>query len=172
MAARKKPANLVHIKDLKEADNALLQLASNTRALQRLQGDLNKRIDKLKAQFEQDSRQLVASSEALGNGLHAYAEHNKAELFVKRRSVELTFGTIGYRESSEVKPVPKSTWEKVLAALVRGNYDQAIRVKAEVDKEALRTFSAKELSEVGARMVTKDTFWFELKQEQLVDAAG
>ena len=87
MAARKKPANLVHIKDPKEADNALLQLASNTRALQRLQGDLNKRIDKLKAQFEQDSRQLVASSEALGNGLHAYAEHNQAEVFVRCRSV-------------------------------------------------------------------------------------
>lgn len=172
MATRKKPANLVHIKDLKEADNALLELAANARALQRLQDELNKRIDKLKAQFEEDSRDLIARSEALGNGLHAYAEHNKAELFAKRRSVELTFGTIGYRESSEVKPVPKSTWEKVLAALVKGNYDQAIRTKMEVDKEALRTFTAEELAEVGARIVPKDTFWFELKQEQLVDAAG
>lgn len=172
MATRKKPANLVHIKDLKEADNALLQLASNTRALQRLQDDLNKRIDKLKAQFEQDSQQLIANSEALSNGLHAYAEHNKAELFAKRRSIDLTFGTIGYRESSEVQPLPKKKWKDVLEALVRGNFDQAIRVKTEVDKDALRTFSDDELAEVGARLVPKDTFWYELKQEQLVDAAG
>ena len=35
-----------------------------------------------------------------------------------------------------------------------------------------RDATAEELAEVGARIVPKDTFWFELKQEQLVDAAG
>lgn len=170
--SRKKPANLVHIKDLKGADEALFELASNTRALQHLQDELNKNIDKLKAKFERESEDLVARNESLGNGLHAFAEHHKAEFFGKKRSLELTFGTLGYRVSSEVQPQPKLKWRDVLERLERGNYDQAVRVKKEVDKDVLRTFSEDELSEVGARLVDKDTFWYELKQEQLVDAVG
>ncbi len=170
--SRKKPANLVHIKDLDAADDALFELASNTRALQRLQDELNQAIDKLKAKFERDSQELVSKNEALGNGLHAFAEHHKAELFTRKRSLELTFGTLGYRVSSEVQPQPKLKWRDVLERLERGNFDQAIRVKKEVDRDVLRTFGEDELAEVGVRLVDKDTFWFELKQEQLVEAAG
>lgn len=172
MSMRKKPANLVHIKDLKEADAALFELAANARALQRLTDELNQRIDKLKAQFERDAEPLMARSESLSNGLHAYAEHNKADLFARKRSLELTFGTLGYRVSSEVQPMPKLKWRDVLERLEQGNFDQAIRVKKEVDRDVLRTFGEDELAEVGARLVEKDTFWYELKQEQLVDAVG
>ena len=64
----------------------------------------------------------------------------------------------------------KTTWEQVLA-LLRTKADTVftgcIRVKHEVDKEALRQLSAEQLAEVGCRLEQTDTFYYELDEVEL-----
>lgn len=166
MSARKKPSNLVLIEDLAQADKALAEIAQHERDLARIEATLNKAIDRAKADAEKLAEPIRARLAALDNGLHAFGEHHKPEVCQgKRRSVELAFGTLGFRQSTEVKPMPKLTWGRVLELLKQKNFDQAIRRKEEPDKDVLHTYTDEELAEVGVRRVSKDAFWYEIKAE-------
>ncbi len=173
MATRKKPSNLVLIETLAGADNALAEIARLQRDLERIETTLNKSIDKAKATAEELAAPIRARLGALDNGLLAFGEYHKEQVCQgKRRSVDLRFGSLGFHKSTDLKPMPKMTWAKVLELLKSSNREAAIRTKEEVNKEVLNTFPDDELAEVGARRVPKDAFWYEVKQEQLVDAAG
>ena len=54
---------------------------------------------------------------------------NKDNLFTQKRSVDLDFGTIGYRRSREVKPLPKKTLAHILEKLQTHGFLDAIRTK-------------------------------------------
>jgi phage host-nuclease inhibitor protein Gam len=106
------------------------------------------------------------------NGLQAFAEHRKEELFSNRRSVELDFGTLGYRRSHEVKPKPRTTWAQVLGKLKELRFHEAVRVKEAVDKDELRSWPDERLESVGARRVQKDTFWYEINAQKVAEEAA
>lgn len=166
MSTRKKPSNLVLIEDLAGADKALAEIAEHERDLAYIEAAMNKAIDKAKTEAEKLAAPIRARLAALDNGLHAFGAHHKVEVVQgKRRSVELTFGTLGFRQSTEVKPMPKTTWTRVLELLKQKGYDQAVRVKEEPDKDVLHTYTDEELAEVSVRRVAKDSFWYEVKAE-------
>lgn len=168
--SRKKPAPAVLFRNLEEVDTALAEIADIERDLGRVEHQMNKHIDRVKADAEKIAEPLRRRVAALENALTVYGETHKPDLFAKRRSIELAFGTIGFRESKELKPMPKLTWEKVLGALKIGRFTDAIRVKEEVNKEALQEWPDKKLADVGVRRVPKDTFWYETKKEEVKDA--
>lgn len=170
--ARQKPANLTLIKDLKEADTALAEIAEIERRLAGIEATMNEGIDKLKAAAQRLSAPMQQRLDTLGNGLHAFAEHHKDDIFSKRKSVELTFGLLGFRLSTELRPLPKLTWKKVLELLKREGVDQAIRVREEVDRDVLHTFPDDELADLGVRRVPKDTFWYETRKQAIEDGAA
>lgn len=171
MAARKKPANLVLIEDLKQADQALAEIADIGRTLARQEARVNQIIDRAKADAAAICAPLLKRLAALEGGLNAYALHKKDELFKDRRSVELMFGEFGFRKSTEIKPEKKHTWADVLAHLeaLGAPAQQFIRTKKEVNKEALGELKDDEerLAELLVRAVQKDTFWYEVKQEEM-----
>lgn len=173
-SARKKPTNLALIGDLKQADAALAEIAEIERRLAVVEATMNDGIDKLKANAQKLSGRLQQRIDTLANGLHAFAEHHRSDIFEKhrRRTVALTFGLLGFRTSTEVQPLPKLTWKKVLDVLEKGGYDQAIRVKKEVDRDALHTFPDDELADMGVRRVPKDTFWYETHKQAVEDGAA
>lgn len=126
---------------------------------------MNDEIDHVKACAEADSEPLLKRLDLLDASLLAFAEYNKAELFEKKRSVELMYGLLGFRRSSEIKPKPKTTWAMVCEALKSLGFDDAVRVREDANKEVLREWPEERLDLVGARRVEKDTFWYEVKEE-------
>lgn len=163
----KVPQAVAVIGTLAEADASLARLAELRRDLALIESSLNETIDNLKQMAAQESAPLMEQVIALESGLATYATYYKAELFHDRRSRELDHGIIGWRQSTEIKPQPKWDWTMVLGRLKDLMMADGIRQKEEVNREALREWPDERLTIVGARRIQKDTFFLELKQEEI-----
>lgn len=168
MAKRVKPVlNIPTVTTLEEADATLAHIAARKRELALLDLGLKEDVDALKLKCAEASEPIRQDIEILEQSLIRFGESQKTELFIKKRSRELTFGVIGFRASSAVKPMKKTTWEQVLG-LVRGaGMPECIRTKQEVDKEALRQLPPERLATVGCRLEQTDTFFYELNETEL-----
>lgn len=179
--ARTKPNPAHVIADLDAADKALARLAEIKRDFDAEMSNLNASIDRMKALSKERLAAKLAEGKAIEAALATYAETRKEELFGKARSRALTFGVIGFRRSSEVKPLskPRTTWAaildkiKSLATSEAGDpFTAAIRVKEDVDRDALKAWPEERLAEVGARIVKKDGFFYELAAEEIKGEAA
>lgn len=169
--AKVKPKNFYPVKDLKEANRVLGEIAKLKRQVEQLEIELNDDIDRLKAESEARVAPLATRLKSFEGGLLAFAEHNKDELFKDRRSKDLIFGQIGYRRSREIKAKPKHTLAMVLGKLKELDFKKGIRMKESVNKDELATWPDERLDLVDARRVKKDTFWYEIKEEDVKEAA-
>lgn len=165
---RVKPNNLHPVKSLDEANDAMREIGELRRVIAGIEDRMNDDIDVLKARAAEEAAHFRARLESLENGVHAFAEIRKDELFDdKRRSVRLDFGTIGYRRSHEVGLAKGFTWKAVLAKLRELAFKEAIRVKEEPDKDILKSWPGERLDLVGCVKKEKDTFWFEIDEVKL-----
>lgn len=172
MAQRTKPQPLI-IADLKQADEALRQLAEIAREQARIEAGMNDQIDQLKAAAKQQLEPLAGSRKRLEDALGVFGTQQKSELFPERkRSQELTFGTIGFRRATALRLMAKRTWGGVLERLEALGFTSAIRIKREVDKPAMADWSDEQLETVGVKRETADEFYIELKQEELAHKAA
>jgi phage host-nuclease inhibitor protein Gam len=169
------------VADLTAADQALARLAEIKRTVDAEEARLNETVDKLKAHAKEHTAAVRAEAEVLEAALATFAETQKDTLFGKLRSRALTFGTIGFRRSSEVKPAtkPRTTWaailEKIKALATSEDGDPfraAIRTKEEVDRDVLKKWPEERLATVGARIAEKDVFYYELEQQEIKEVAA
>ena len=172
MAKRVKPTlNIPTVSSLEEADAMLARIAARKRELSLLELGLKEDVDALKLKCAEASEPIKQDIEVLEQAL---GESKKTELFTRRRSVSLNFGILGFRASSSVKPMKKTTWEQVLGFLTSAK-DSAlaacIRTKREVDREALRQLPQEKLAEVGCRLEQTDSFYYELAETELAGAS-
>ncbi len=176
--ARTKPRVMV-LADLKEADAALAELAGIKRDMASLECVMNESIDAIKAEAKAQSAPLAIRMKDLETALTNFAVARKDDLFPKKKSLELTFGALGFRQSTKLKTLVKWTWKLVLerlqalAADPEGTpFREAIRTKVEVDKEAMRDWPEERLATVGVHKVAEDEFFYELKAEAIENAAA
>jgi phage host-nuclease inhibitor protein Gam len=167
--AKRKRVDIEIIKSLDEAKTALAEIAGLTREKSVIEAEMNAVIDNVKAAGESKARPLLERIKELEEGLAAFAEVNKEALFEKKKTVDLVFGCFGFRRSTEIKPLPKTTMAQVLERLKDAGKraKAALRVTTTVNKEELRTWTDAELLEVGARRVTTDKFWYEIADTEL-----
>jgi phage host-nuclease inhibitor protein Gam len=165
--ARQKPKNLYPVKDLAAANKALAEIAEMKRTVKARENGMNDEIDRIKAETEAAVAPLQAKIASLENGLLAFAEYNKDELFVGKRSTELDFGRLGYRRSKEIKPMPKKTLAMVLGKIKELGFAEGVRTKESVNKDELSQWSDEKLALVEARRVEKDTFWYEIDEQEI-----
>jgi len=163
---RSKPRALV-IADLKQADAALTELARLERDLAEIEAGMNEKVDQIKTAAGNRAAPLQARRKELGAALATFGELNKTELFGRRRSLERPHGVIGFRRSTKLLTLPKLTLAMVLEKLKDYGFDDAVRVKEAVDKEAMRDWPEQKLETVGMRRVSKDEFFIEVKTEEL-----
>lgn len=147
MAKRVKPTlNIPTVSSLEEADAMLARIAARKRELSLLELGLKEDVDALKLKCAEASEPIKQDIEVLEQALVRFGESKKTELFTRRRSVSLNFGILGFRASSSVKPMKKTTWEQVLGFLTSAK-DSAlaacIRTKREVDRKPFASFRRK-----------------------------
>ncbi len=128
---------------------------------------MNDEIDRIKALTEAETAPLITRLNSLENGLMAYAEFNYDTLFAEKKTREYDFGRLGYRISTEIRPQPKTTVAQVLGKVKELGFTQAIRIKESLNKDELHAWPTERLDLVGARRMVKDTFWYEIKEEEI-----
>jgi phage host-nuclease inhibitor protein Gam len=160
--ARKRITSPQQIKNLDDANAALAEIGSLELRLEKIDGEASQRIGKIKeaaASAGEESRDRIKELES---ALALFAEYNKAELFREKKTIELSYGEIGFRKSTKVS-VKKSTIE-LLKKLFPG---KGIRVKEEIDKEALAEFEDGELAQVDAAKVENDVFGYKVNRDEI-----
>jgi len=159
--ARLKP-QVGKIENLDQANLVLKEIGLLEKELESIDGDAHKQIAEIKeaaAKAGQTIRKRIADDSAL---LGAYAEYNRADLFKDKKSVQLSFGTFGYRKSTSIS-VKKTTLE----LMKKLGLDKYVRVKEEADKDAMAALDDETLAQVDAVRKVKDDFFCEADKEEI-----
>lgn len=177
MAKRVKPAlNIPTVHNLNEADAMLARIKAWERELALLELRMKEEIDALKLKCAEQAEPILEYFEIMRQALTRFGEANKAELFIKKRSITLNFGIIGFRMTPPTpKPLKKITWEQVLGILKNSEDPElvaCVRTKQEVDRMALRELSPEKLAQAGCRLEQVDEFFCDTRDEALAAAEG
>jgi phage host-nuclease inhibitor protein Gam len=159
--ARLKP-QVGKIENLDQANLVLKEIGLLEKELEGIDGDAHRQIAEIKeaaAKAGQTIRKRIADDSAL---LGAYAEYNRADLFKDKKSVQLSFGTFGYRKSTSIS-VKKTTLE----LLKKLNLIKYILVKEEPSKEAMADLDDDTLAQCDAVRKVKDDFFCEADKEEI-----
>ena len=150
------------IKTLDEANLVLKEIGLLEKELESIDSEAHKQIAEIKeeaAKKGQDIRKRITSDSAL---LGSYAEYNRTELFKDRKSIQLSFGSMGYRKSTSI-----STKKTTLELLKKLKLEKYIRIKEEVDKDAMAELLDDTLAQVDAVRKVKDDFFCEADKEEI-----
>lgn len=150
-----------------DVDACLKAIGEVDRELGLLEAAQQEQIDAIKAGTKTAAEPLQNKKAALELAIQQYAEANRGE-FVKAKTKELTFGSVGFRLSSKV--VIKNLGN-TLQALKDFGLISCIRIKEECDKEAMKNLPLETLHAVGANLKQEDAFGYEIKREQLQEVA-
>lgn len=159
--ARLKP-KVEKIESLDSANLVLKEIGLLQRELESIDSEAHKLIAEIKedaAKKGEPIRKRITDDSAL---LGAYAEYNRGELFKDKKTIQLSFGSFGYRKSTSIS-VKKTTLE----LLKKLKLDKYIRVKEEVDKEAMANLDDDTLAQVDSVRKVKDDFFCEADKEEI-----
>lgn len=159
---RTRIASPQQIKTLNDANQALKEIGALQIQLEVIDGEASKEIGLIKERAAKDGEKARAKIKNLEQALALFGEYNKADLFSEKKTVELSYGSIGFRLSTKVK-TKKNTLE-LLKKLFPG---KAIRIEEKINKEELKDWEDKDLAKVDAAKVTEDTFGYEVNKEEV-----
>jgi len=169
--ARTKPS-IPQIASIREADETLAEIARLAREINAIESTMNDAIDNAKAAARDAAAPLQLRIKTLGDALGAYATYHKADLFAKAKTISTNHGAYGFRKTTSLKPLAKLTWQSVMEKIQAAGRDGLLRVKTDINKEALRELPEPDMEALGVRLVSTDEFWYEIAQDQVEDVAG
>ena len=145
------------IKNMSHAEDAIRRIAELEAAISAVDAAAAAAVAAAKAKADEDSRELVEERSDLLEALQGYSDSHRDELFQDgKKSVELTNGTIGYRQSPDKVEVSKDTAELLIAA----GLGHCVKVSREPVKAALKGMDAEMLEKFHVRIVPgRETFY-------------
>lgn len=159
----KPTTKMAPVRNLDEANEALLEIARRRIELRRIDADAEDAINNIKEEANEKAAPLQKEINYFEAGLAAYAEMSRDELFKDKKSVELNFGLMGYRKSTRISVSRKYT----LDLLKKHGLTDAIKVKETPNKDILADYPDETLKKVKAKRVSDDKFWYEVKEEEV-----
>lgn len=160
---RKRFANETVLKTWDDADLHLKEIAEIDVELSKIEAEMNLQIQDVKLAMDMKAQPLKDRKEKLANDIKDFAENNRNE-FMDFKTKILTFGKVGFRQSTSVVV---SKVNQVIEALKKKAMLDCITVKESVNKEVLRTYPDEVIASVGARKKVEDVFWLEPDYEKL-----
>lgn len=148
-----------HFATWDDVDHALKRIGELDRHLGWIEATSNEQIDAIKAASKETATPIAAEKLGLEAAMKEFCEANRSE-FAKVKSRDLIFGSVGFRLSTKI--VIKRVAD-TLQALKDFDLKKCIRIKEEVDKEAMKTLDSETLASVGAALKTENAFGYEVK---------
>ncbi|HPN37203.1 MAG TPA: host-nuclease inhibitor Gam family protein [Melioribacteraceae bacterium] len=163
------------IKTYEELELQLKEYAVNYAALVKKEAEMNEKLNKIKQDYEEKTKELRYTTETIQGEINAFCTKNKSD-FDKVRSKEFQFGTVGFRVNPpKVTLLNRKYNLKTVLELVKRLYKKAyVRVKEDLDKEAiLADYAGKKLDDgklagVGLKVDQDEQFYIDAKYEELV----
>lgn len=169
--AKSKPEIPQIVENNEQADGVLAELSTIQQKIKEIEVEQQEAIDLAKTQAMQKSLALLARKKELETALGVYAKLNKSILFDKKKSLELAFGTLGFRASSEIA-IQKGIKEgMVISKLKEFNFLDGVKTTEKINRDAMSSWSNEKLETVGLERKEKDTFFIEVKEEKIQNVA-
>lgn len=177
--ARIKKRAVTTIESREDLEGVYGEYAAQVIEADRLTVAMEKRIAKIREAYEEPLAAAKAAGDALFADLQAWAALHP-EAFGEQRSIELLHGTLGFRTCPP--KVSQAAGVKVghtLAALRAKGMGQFVRVREDIDKEAVLSYAAAarergpeaaeqaaaELAAVGLKLTQGEVFYCDPKRE-------
>ena len=152
------------------ADEAFAAYAKADAQIAKITADIELQCAKIREKYASRLAELEGEKEKGFDTLQAYATENQAELFTKKKSLEMAHGTIGFRTGTpKLKTLKGFTWASALQ-LVNEFLPGYIRQTCEIAKDKLladrdsNDMSA-QMAKCGIRVCQDETFYVEPKKE-------
>lgn len=156
--------NIEEVASWEDVNKCLKEIGECEIAVESLEVDLQMRINDAKAEAERLGKPLKKIIASLKEQISDFVEDKKQEMPGKTK--ELTFGKVGYRQTSSIS-LPTKKMEKILQNLRKFGMEDCIDVKESVNKELLKRYSDSEIVKIGASRKTEDKFWCEADREKI-----
>lgn len=139
----------------------------------KITADIELQCAKIREKYANKLAELEGEKEKAFDTLQAYATENQAELFTKKKSLEMTHGVIGFRTGTpKLKTLKGFTWASALQ-LVKEFLPGYLRQTEEIAKDKLLADRDVEnivpqMNKCGIQVVQDETFYVEPKKEDAV----
>ena len=170
MATRQKKTLMQGISQ-ERANEAFAQYAKADAQIAKINADIELQCAKLRERYADRLTALDADRTQAFDVLQAFAVENKAELFTKKKSLDMAHGTIGFRTGTpKLKTLKGFTWASALQ-LVREFLPAFVRTTEEIAKDRLLAERDTEgmfdaMAHCGITVVQDETFYVEPKSEE------
>lgn len=169
------------------ANDAFATYAKSDAQIQKINAEIELQCAKIREKHADRLTVLTVERDQAFDTLQAYATENQAELFVKKKSLEMAHGTIGFRTGTpKLKTLKGFTWASALQLAKKFLPMTYIRQTEEIAKDKLladrdmdevevydtptgdpREVTMREAMAVcGIQVVQDETFYVELKKEE------
>lgn len=129
------------------ADVAFATFAKADASINKIQAEIELQCAKIREKRQSDLTRLTAERDAAFETLQSFATENQAELFAKKKSLEMAHGVIGFRTGTpKLKTLKGFTWASALE-LVRTFLPSYLRQTEEIAKD--RLLADRDLDKVG-----------------------
>lgn len=190
--ARKKKTIIVGV-TREQADDAFANYAKSDAQIQKINAEIDLQCAKIREKYADRLSVLTIERDASFDILQSFATEHQDELFQKKKSLDMSHGTIGFRTGTpKLKTLKGFTWASALQ-LVKRFLPSYVRQTEEIAKDKLladrdieleplplHDLSPAEvsssagvrsmrsvLSECGIEVVQDETFYVEAKKEEL-----
>lgn len=153
------------LKSWAEVDDTLREIGRIDLEIESMEAEYNRKITDLKEELANQAQPLQERKAFLERLVKEFAETHKDGLDGKK-SRELNFGRIGFRQSTKV--ILRNV-KAIIAALKARGMTDCIVIKEEVSKDTLKKYDPATVEAVGAKIKTEDVFWYEVNRDKLVE---
>lgn len=170
MATRKKKVIITGV-SREAADEAFATYAKSDAQLQKINADIELQCAKYREKYADKITTLSEEREQAFDTLQAFATENQAELFTKKKSLDMAHGVIGFRTGTpKLKTLKGFTWASALQLVkeflpdyVRQTWDIA-KDKLLADRDAEQMTEC--MTKCGIQVVQDEAFYVEPKKEE------
>ena len=149
------------------AEEAFARYAKADAEKKRLEGEMELKIARVRETYQERLATLDAERDDAFLRLQTYATEQHDTLFDRRKSLEMTHGTIGFRTGTpKLKTLRGFTWASALV-LVRELLPGYVRTVEEIDKARLiadRTEMEEQMGRCGLCVAQDESFYVEAKE--------
>ncbi len=165
---REKKKVLANIAEADYQEN-LAAYAKSEAEIRKINAEIDLKVSQIREKYQDRLNSLDTIKTESFDVVMQYAEENP-QLFEKKRSIDTAFGVLGYRLGTPKLSTRKGfTWSASLE-LLKAKFSQFVKTKEDVNKEAIladKTLSDNDLKTVGLEIVQTDSFYIELKSEEV-----
>lgn len=124
---------------------------------------LNNRINAIKGEFEDSTRDLIKQKKELETAIQEFTEANIGE-FVDSKTKPMTFGEVGFRKTTSI--ITRNV-KAIIEALKQHKMFDCIDTTEKINKDELSKYDDAAILKIGAKRKVKDAYFYKIYSERI-----